>query len=100
MNTKPIKINTYNSPTEYDTSKVFITRLEFDRDPAKAGLLYRIVFRGSLVDLSDTGLLLEQAQLHLKHENLTGFKPEFPWPPAEDHGDLSERICSFRQTTL
>ena len=100
MNIKPNKLSTYNSPTEYDTSKVFITRLEFDRDPNRMGILYRIIFRGSLEDLANTKMLMEQVQLHLKHENLQGFKPLFPWPPAEDHGDLSERTCTYRQTTL
>lgn len=100
MNIKINKTDSYNPPTEYDTSKVFITRLEFDKEPDRQGILYKIVFRGSLKDLANTQMLMEQSQLHLKHENLTGFKPVFPWPPAEDHGDLSERTCTFKQITL
>lgn len=100
MNTKISKADSYNPPTEYDTSKIYITRIEIKNSPESLGILYNIVFRGSLKDLANTKMLMEQSEVHLKHENLTGFKPYFPWPPAEDHGELSERTCIYRMITL
>ncbi len=100
MEQKFNKNDSYNPPTEYDTSKVYIVRIEQEHKPSVVGLLYTIVFRGKPEDLNNTKLLLDQAQLHLKHENLTGFQPYFPWPPVEDMGNMSERKCIYRQITL
>lgn len=98
---KPIKkTDTYNPPTEYDTSKVFIIRIEQGRQPGKPGVFYNIVFRGKPEYLADDDLLMEQANVHLRHENLTGFTPVWPWNPVVDLGDMSERTCTFRQITL
>lgn len=98
---KPIKkTDTYNPPTEYDTSRVFIIRIEQGRQPGKPGVYYKIVFRGKPEDLQNIQLLLDQSWIHLKHENLTGFDPVFPWDDIIDLGDMSERTCTFRQITL
>lgn len=98
---KPIKkTDTYNPPTEYDTSKVFIIRIEQGRQPGKPGVFYKIVFRGKPEDLANDYLLMEQADVHLRHENLTGFTPVLPWEGVVDLGDMSERTCTFRQITL
>ena len=98
---RPIKkTDTYNPPTEYDTSKVFIVRVEQGRRPNRPGLFYSITFRGDIDSLNNTQLLEEQAAIHLKHENLTGFRPEFPWDPVEECGDMSERTCTYYQATL
>lgn len=94
------KKEAYNPPTEYDTSKVYIIRIELEDNYSNGGLLYKIVFRGSPENLANTGLLMSQAEQHLKHENLTGFEPYFPWPKPEDNKDLSERTVIYRQSTL
>ena len=98
---QPIKkTEAYNPPTEYDTRKVFIVRIEQRRIPGKPGVFYSIVFRGSPEDLANDDLLMEQANAHLRHENLTGFSPVLPWEEAELMGNMSERTCTFRQITL
>ena len=94
------KKDSYNPPTEYDTSKVYIIRIELEEDYHTMGMLYKIVFRGTLENLKNTDLLIEQAQQHLKHENLTGFKALFPWEPPTDKGDMSERTVVYRQFTI
>lgn len=94
------KTDTYNPPTEYDTSKVFIIRIEQGRIPGKPGVFYSIVFRGNPDDLENEDLLMEQANVHLRHENLTGFSPVLPWEDVVLQGDMSERTCTFRQITL
>ena len=98
---KPIKkTDTYNPPTEYDTSKVFIVRIEQGRKPGYPGLFYKITFRGDIDSLNNDKILEEQANVHLKHENLTGFKPKLPWPPVDENGSMSERTCVYYQATL
>ena len=94
------KTDAYNPPTEYDTSKIFIVRIEQERKTNYPGVFYKIVFRGDLDSLKDLKLLEEQADVHLKHENLTGFKPKFPWPPVDEKGNMSERTCIYYQATL
>lgn len=94
------KKDSYNPPTEYDTSKVYITRIELEDSYEKLGLLYKIVFRGSMENLKNTALLKSQAEQHLKHENLTGFNPYWPWPAPVDKGNMSERTVIYRQFTI
>ena len=94
------KTDTYNPPTEYDTSKVFIVRIEQKRKLGHPGIFYEITFRGSIEDLNDITHLREQADIHLKHENLTGFRPKFPWPDVDANGSMSERTCIYYQATL
>lgn len=100
MNTKIAKTDAYNPPTEYDTSKVYIVRIEIVYDIHDIGVVYKIIFHGKPEDLKNTQMLLEQSELHLKHENLTGFKPRFPWDPPVIKGNIAERTCSFIQYTL
>ena len=94
------KKDSYNQPIEYDTSKVYITRIELEDKYENLGLLYKIVFRGSMENLKNTELLKSQADQHLKHENLTGFNPLWPWPAPVDKGNRSERTVIYRQFTI
>lgn len=90
---KPDKPSVYNAPTQYDTDKIKIIRIEMRKEGTTSK--YKIVFQGTPEDLKDVQLIQQQSEIHIKHENLTGFRLNSVGPIIQHTKSMAERYIEY-----